>query len=378
MTFGQMLGELQRRRVPRVLVGYGLAAWFAVESYTTIQPILVDGLEWTHRWVVLLALLGAPVAAVLAWLFDINPGGLERTAPREPGVAEPARRSRRRPVRTTPGRSVSAPVSVIRLAPVRTTPVFLQTRAGLTLLLAGVLTLNLLETGIEASLLERLDVIAHLRLETARAAHWVEGYYTFEGQGMSGAIGVVGFSAAYFIIFPLLLATVGTALARRADVGEYRVFAVGVALIYVISLPFFLFFPVAERWTYADSGAIVLSDLWSVHLIDLMRPLSALDNSFPSFHVSATVLAVLLCFNFGMRLRWTALYLGAAIVTATFALGIHWLMDIVAGAAAGVLAVVFALRVERVYGRSAATLSLRAVPASALDMIPRAPRMEVR
>jgi membrane-associated phospholipid phosphatase len=72
------------------------------------------------------------------------------------------------------------------------------------------------------------------------------------------------------------------------------------------------------------------------------------------------------------------LFLGATVVLATFALGIHWLMDIVAGLAAGVLAVVLALRVERAYGRSAATLSLRAVPASALDVIPRAPRMEVR
>jgi TolB-like protein len=80
MRPGRFLSELQRRHVPRVLGGYAIAAWLLVESYTTIQPILWEGFEWTHRFVVILALLGIPVTFALAWIFDITPHGVRRTA----------------------------------------------------------------------------------------------------------------------------------------------------------------------------------------------------------------------------------------------------------------------------------------------------------
>jgi adenylate cyclase len=98
MTPGHLLSELRRRRVPRVVGAYAVAAWVAVEVYTTIQPILWEQYEWTNRLVVMLALLGFPVVFALAWIFDITPQGVVRTAPsvgHPAGAgsdAEPARR----------------------------------------------------------------------------------------------------------------------------------------------------------------------------------------------------------------------------------------------------------------------------------------------
>jgi TolB-like protein/tetratricopeptide (TPR) repeat protein len=97
MRPGRFLSELQRRHVPRVLGGYAIAAWLLVESYTTIQPILWEGSEWTHRFVVILALLGLPVTFALAWIFDITPQGVRRTADidaeRDAGATVPPARS---------------------------------------------------------------------------------------------------------------------------------------------------------------------------------------------------------------------------------------------------------------------------------------------
>jgi TolB-like protein/tetratricopeptide (TPR) repeat protein len=87
MKPGRFLSEMQRRHVPRVLGGYAIAAWLLVESYTTIQPILWEGYEWTHRLVVILALLGLPLTFVLAWVFDITPQGVRRTADLDAGDA---------------------------------------------------------------------------------------------------------------------------------------------------------------------------------------------------------------------------------------------------------------------------------------------------
>jgi TolB-like protein/tetratricopeptide (TPR) repeat protein len=76
----RLFRELQRRHVLRVVGAYAFVAWLVVEAYTTIQPILWPSLEWTNRVVVILALAGLPVAFVLAWVFDITPHGVRRTA----------------------------------------------------------------------------------------------------------------------------------------------------------------------------------------------------------------------------------------------------------------------------------------------------------
>jgi DNA-binding SARP family transcriptional activator/membrane-associated phospholipid phosphatase len=228
----------------------------------------------------------------------------------------------------------------------RRTPVLLRSRAGLGALLAIVFAVNWIETTIETWLAPRLPAIAALRLELARAAHWLEGYISFEYHDLVNPVAVVGYTASYFFIFPLLLAGVGLALARRSSIRPFRVFSVAVAVNYAISLPFFLLFPVPERWWYPESGAMLLSDLVSTHLIEVFRPISGLDNSFPSFHVSLTVLTMIAAFLFGVRHRWTVLFLGGNVVLATIVLGIHWAGDLVAGLGAGVLSVVLAVRID--------------------------------
>jgi membrane-associated phospholipid phosphatase len=67
--------------------------------------------------------------------------------------------------------------------------------------------------------------------------------------------------------------------------------------------------------------------------------MSAINNSFPSTHVSLTVIMILVCWVFQVRLRSTVTALGTMVILATFVLGIHWLADIIAGTAVGLLSV---------------------------------------
>ena len=76
----------------------------------------------------------------------------------------------------------------------------------------------------------------------------------------------------------------------------------------------------------------------------MIRPFSGLDNCFPSFHTSLTVIVVAACFLYGVRMRTSVLCIGATIVLATFALGIHWIPDIVAGIGVGLGSVALAHR----------------------------------
>jgi adenylate cyclase len=75
-----LLAELKRRRVFRVAALYGVVAWVIAEVSSVVFPVLLLP-EWTVTFIVVVLLLGFPVAMVLAWAFDIGPQGIERTPP---------------------------------------------------------------------------------------------------------------------------------------------------------------------------------------------------------------------------------------------------------------------------------------------------------
>jgi len=214
-------------------------------------------------------------------------------------------------------------------------------------LLAAVFVVNLVETTVETAVRDRWGVGRELGYRLARAAHWFEGSTTAAAYDAASPVVVYGYSITYFFALIILVAATGWALARSPGRHPFRVFALAITANYAISLPFFLFFPVPERWAYPESGSILLSDLWEPFLIEAFRPISGLDNCFPSFHVSLTVAMVGLCFVFGLRFRWSALWLGLLVIVSTSVLGIHWVTDIGAGVATGILAVATALLVDR-------------------------------
>ena len=76
----RLFEELKRRRVFRVALGYTVAAFAVLQG----ADVLADALELpdrTMKFVAFLAIIGFPVAIVLAWIFDITTEGLVRTSP---------------------------------------------------------------------------------------------------------------------------------------------------------------------------------------------------------------------------------------------------------------------------------------------------------
>lgn len=74
------VAELRRRRVFRVVVLYAIAGWIVIEVASTVLPGL-NLPDWTITLVIVLVALGFIVAIMLAWAFDIGPGGIERNEP---------------------------------------------------------------------------------------------------------------------------------------------------------------------------------------------------------------------------------------------------------------------------------------------------------
>jgi tetratricopeptide (TPR) repeat protein len=74
----QFIGEIGRRKVGRVIIAYAVTAFVVLQVADIALPAL-GAPAWVMASLVVLAALGFPVAAGLAWAFDITPGGITRT-----------------------------------------------------------------------------------------------------------------------------------------------------------------------------------------------------------------------------------------------------------------------------------------------------------
>src|SRR5215475_584191 len=73
--------ELQRRKVYRVAAAYIVAAGFLIQMASAAFPAW-ELPNWSLRLVIVLLLLGFPIAVILAWAYDITPQGIQGTPTR--------------------------------------------------------------------------------------------------------------------------------------------------------------------------------------------------------------------------------------------------------------------------------------------------------
>ena len=69
--------ELRRRNVFKVAVAYAIVGWILVEVASVFLPGF-DAPDWVFKVVMLLVILGFPMAVVFAWAFELTPAGLKR------------------------------------------------------------------------------------------------------------------------------------------------------------------------------------------------------------------------------------------------------------------------------------------------------------
>jgi hypothetical protein len=70
--------ELKRRHVVRVAIAYAVAGWLLVQIATQVFPFF-NIPNWAVRLVVILIVIGFPIAVALAWVYEMTPEGIRRT-----------------------------------------------------------------------------------------------------------------------------------------------------------------------------------------------------------------------------------------------------------------------------------------------------------
>src|SRR6266576_3360980 len=78
MTNRNFFAELKRRNVYKVAVAYAVAAWALAQGIAQVFPVFGVP-NWIIQLIVLLIVIGFPIALVLAWAFELTPEGLKRT-----------------------------------------------------------------------------------------------------------------------------------------------------------------------------------------------------------------------------------------------------------------------------------------------------------
>jgi hypothetical protein len=84
----KFFAELKRRHVYRVAIAYGVVAWLLVQIATQVFPFF-EIANWVVRLVVLVTVLGFPIALIIAWAFEMTPEGLKRADEVRPNERTP-------------------------------------------------------------------------------------------------------------------------------------------------------------------------------------------------------------------------------------------------------------------------------------------------
>jgi TolB-like protein len=90
----RFFAELKRRNVYKVAVAYIVAGWALAQGIAQVFPVF-DVPNWVVRLIVVLIIIGFPIALIFAWAFEITPEGIKSTeeADAVPQSARPSNRT---------------------------------------------------------------------------------------------------------------------------------------------------------------------------------------------------------------------------------------------------------------------------------------------
>ena len=83
MNLRNFFAELKRRKVYSVAIAYVVGGWALAQGIAQVFPVF-DIPNWVVRLIVLVIVLGFPVALLLSWFFDLTRYGIVRTPDRAP------------------------------------------------------------------------------------------------------------------------------------------------------------------------------------------------------------------------------------------------------------------------------------------------------
>ena len=121
-----------------------------------------------------------------------------------------------------------------------------------------------------------------------------------------------------------------------------RILAYGLLIIYLIALPFYLFLPITNVYSYYNSSSALETVIPSIN--NFFYSTTTVNNCFPSLHSAMTIL-IAFCFSItgNKKLKYFGIFVAITVILSIIYLSIHWFIDIFAGTIIS-LGVIFLLK----------------------------------
>jgi membrane-associated phospholipid phosphatase len=109
-----------------------------------------------------------------------------------------------------------------------------------------------------------------------------------------------------------------------------KTFAYGLLLIYLIALPFYLFVPITNVYTYYGTTSALNTVIPGIE--QFFYTTTTNNNSFPSLHVAMTLLvAQTVSLTKNERYKYFVYFCALCVICSVIYLAIHWITDVLGG-----------------------------------------------
>jgi membrane-associated phospholipid phosphatase len=127
-----------------------------------------------------------------------------------------------------------------------------------------------------------------------------------------------------------------------------KTLAYGLLFIYIIALPFYLFLPIKNVYTYYNVSSALETVIPSVERF--FYSITTNNNCLPSLHTAMTILlAYTVSLTGNKKLTYFAYFTMISVIISVIYLSIHWVLDVISGAliAIGVIIIISRYMTEK-------------------------------
>jgi membrane-associated phospholipid phosphatase len=150
------------------------------------------------------------------------------------------------------------------------------------------------------------------------------------------------FVIMYIGVYPFMLWFAPTYFLILDQKRAMKTLAYGLLLIYVVALPFYLFMPITNVYTYYNISSALETVIPSVE--NFFYSTTTQNNCLPSLHTAMTILiAYSVSLTGNKKLTYFAYFTMITVIISVIYLSIHWITDVIAGSLLAV-GVIFIMR----------------------------------
>jgi membrane-associated phospholipid phosphatase len=219
---------------------------------------------------------------------------------------------------------------------------FFSTRMNFIHLIAvlTILFMNKIEMQIETKMNLNIDFATYFHEFEGDFVYFIQ--HTFQNSVLTYVL-----TFFYIVVFPALMVTSIVIYTLQKNYKMLYATCYAIMMNYFIAIPFYLFFPVNEIWFVHPNIDFLIPSVFPTFETDY-RPLSGLNNCFPSLHTSISVTMALLAVHSKNQV-WKSITITCAsiIVFSIFYLGIHWFIDMLGGVTLAMLATTVGVRLSQ-------------------------------